>query len=328
VVTGEAGDAAWQPDVLLGDDFQTLPIGDATLVRSAVVEPVADSVVESEPRGAVLHVHGYNDYFFQRHLAAAFAAHGYAFYAVDLRAAGRSLRPDQIPHFVTDLHQQAYGLARAAQQVRADHPDLPLIVHAHSTGGLTTPLWAHAFRDATGAAAAPDAMVLNAPFLALPGGLLARDVAGPATEPVGRFVPTASLPNSPSTFTTLMAERWDFDHNLKRPQGLPVRLGWLRAVQHGQHRVHAGLGLRAPILVATSAASSFGRDVDDPLASVTDTVLDVKAVREQAPRLGLRVDQLEVDGGVHDLSLSDDGPREAYFDAVFDWLNAVLSDRR
>ena len=41
---------------------------------------------------AVLYVHGYIDYFVQEHMAEAFAAHGYRFYAVELRKYGRSLR--------------------------------------------------------------------------------------------------------------------------------------------------------------------------------------------------------------------------------------------
>jgi len=311
--TGDAANGPWRPDPLLGDGFSVLPVGDATLIR---YDDFPDT-----PRGAALHVHGYNDYFFQRHVAEEFAACGYRFYAVDLRAAGRSLRSDQIPHFVTDLREQAWGLALAAQQIRRDHPDLPLVVHAHSTGGLTTPLWAHAFRDATGVEAGPDAIVLDSPFLALPGGWLARDIAGPASEPIGRLRPAAVLSRAPSTFTTLMAERWEFDRSLKRPDGLPIRLGWLRAVQHGQHRVRAGLDLQIPVLVATSAASSHGRNVDEPLADSTDTVLDVAALWAQAPHLGTDVRLVKIDGGVHDLTLSEAEPRQRYFDTVFGWLD-------
>lgn len=319
------GKRAWRPDALLGDDFSALTLGDATLVRYD--GPIALSADRDRPRAAILHVHGFNDYFFQRHVALEFAAAGYTFYGVDLRAAGRSLRGDQIPHFVTDLREQAYGLARAAQRIRADHPDLPLVPHAHSTGGLTTPLWARAFRDGEGVEAGPDALILDSPFLALPGGWLARDVAGPATEPIGRLRPAAVLSKAPSGFTSLMSKRWDFDHTLKRPEGLPIRLGWLRAVQKGQHRIRRGLGLSAPILVGTSSASSTGWQ-NNPLGEATDTVLDVEIIRERAGLLGAKVDQVEIDGGVHDLTLSNNEPRRRYFDAVFDWLDTVLDYER
>src|SRR6185436_19925796 len=90
--------AMWQPDRLLpGFEALEQPAPDdydgrvvATLVRL----PAGDA-----PRGAVLYVHGYTDYFFQRHMALRFAAEGYAFYALDLRKHGRSLRAHQHPNF-------------------------------------------------------------------------------------------------------------------------------------------------------------------------------------------------------------------------------------
>ena len=54
-------------------------------------------------RGAVLHVHGFCDYFFQTGVAEFFTGLGYDFYAVDLRKHGRSLLPHQTPNFVLDL---------------------------------------------------------------------------------------------------------------------------------------------------------------------------------------------------------------------------------
>ena len=123
-------DIPWQDDRLLGPGFQQATIGAATLVRS-VARP-------SVPRAAFVHVHGYNDYFFQDHLARAVVDAGYAFYAVDLRHAGRSLGADVVPHFVTDLRDYEPDLDAAARAVRALEPGRPLVVHAHSTGGLTT----------------------------------------------------------------------------------------------------------------------------------------------------------------------------------------------
>ena len=78
----------WVPDVL-GDGYQqlTIPLGtdpdgegevDATLVR---YQPQKEAV---KTRRAVLYVHGFTDYFFQKHLAEHFAEQGYAFFALDL----------------------------------------------------------------------------------------------------------------------------------------------------------------------------------------------------------------------------------------------------
>ncbi len=305
----------WQTDALLGEPFAGAVLGAATLVRRTA---------PSEPRGAVLHVHGYNDYFFQAPLAEAFTAAGYAFYAVDLRAAGRSWRPDQVPHYVTDLREQAGDIARAAHAIRAAHPDLPLVVHAHSTGGLTASLWAHAQRHATGADAGPDALVLNSPFLDLPGSSFAKAVGTPVLDRLAPLRPLTALSHSPSWYATALQEVWEFDTTLKRPQGLPARAGWLRAVRRAQARVARGLKIACPVLVAVSGASSVDRP-GNPLVSSTDTVLDVEQIVARAPRLGSRVTTQRFEGGVHDLALSAPAVREVYLASVLAWLATVLS---
>jgi alpha-beta hydrolase superfamily lysophospholipase len=170
----------WATDSLLREPFEQAELRAATLVRLRPTGP---------PRAAVLHVHGYNDYFFQAHLARAFTDAGFAFYAVDLRTAGRSLRPGEIPHFVTDLQDQATDIAEAARTLRTLHPGLPLVVHAHSTGGLTASLWAHAHRNAGGTSAGPDALVLESPFFAFPAPVLTREVDCPWSPDLPNWPP-------------------------------------------------------------------------------------------------------------------------------------------
>jgi alpha-beta hydrolase superfamily lysophospholipase len=126
---------AWQPDRLLpGFEALELPAPDdydgrvvATLVRL----PAGDA-----PRGAVLYVHGFVDYFFQRHMAERFAAEGYAFYALDLRKHGRSLLPHQHACFCKDLGEYYDDLTRALEVIGA-----PVLLAGHSTGGLVCSLY-------------------------------------------------------------------------------------------------------------------------------------------------------------------------------------------
>lgn len=317
-----AGGLAWRTDELLGTPFEQAPLGPATLVR---LRPGPDDVAAA--RGVVLHVHGYNDYFFQEHLARALAGAGYLFHAVDLRAAGRSLRRDQVPHYVTDLREQATDVAAAAAALRGAYPHLPLVVHAHSTGGLTASLWAHAHRHATGVAAGPDALVLDSPFLELPGSSFQKAVGTPVLDRVGLLRPLAALSHGPSWYATALVREnggeWDFDTTLKRPGGVPLRAGWLRAARRAQARVARGLAIACPVLLATSAASSPDGP-DNPLVGSTDTILDVAQIAARAPKLGRRVTVLRIDGGVHDLSLSAEGPRRAYLSEMLAWLTTVL----
>ncbi len=289
----------------------------ATLVRRA---PGPDpGSVSNGLRGVFLHVHGYNDYFFQEHLARAVEDAGYAFFAVDLRAAGRSWRPGQVPHFVEDLREPATDLSVAVAAVRGLHPGLPVVVHAHSTGGLVAPLWAHAHRHGR----LIDALVLDSPFLDLNSSWLNRTIATRVLDAVGPWSPLAVLSAAPSAYAAhLLAAnggRWDFDPTLKRPEGLPVRAGWLRAVRQGQARLARGLDVSCPVLVAHSA-SSGPDDLDNPLLDSQDTVLDVAQIERLAPRIGSDVTVRAIEGGVHDLTLSAQGPRLAYLDAVLGWL--------
>ncbi|WP_369372549.1 alpha/beta fold hydrolase [Promicromonospora sp. Populi] len=312
----------WRTDHLLGEPFQEARLGPATLVRYPHPEDLGS------PKAAVIHVHGYNDYFFQEHLARSFAAAGYAFYAVDLRAAGRSLEPDQIPHFVMDLREQATDIAAAARAVRSLEPGLPLVLHAHSTGGLTASLWAHAHRNAAGAAAGPDALVLDSPFLDLRAPQWQRTIGTRVLDTVGHLASTTIISDNPSRYAEhLLAAnggRWEFDTTLKRPEGLPGRVGWFVAVRRGQARIAAGLEIACPVLLARSDSSGPDQP-DNPLLDAQDTVLDVQHMAALGPGLGHDVTELVVPGGVHDLSLSARGPREAYLDGMLKWTDSQVA---
>jgi len=281
-----------------------------TLVRPAD-EPVA-------PRGVVVRLHGYNDYFFATHLADAVAAAGWAFVALDARRAGRSLRPGEVPHYQGDLREQASDLTRAVTEARRAWPGLPVVVHAHSTGGLVAALWAHAHRGRGG----PDAMVLDSPFLSAERSWL-RWLQDGALGPLARRVPLRVLAQAPSRYAARLAERWDFDTTLKRPQGVPVRAGWLAALRAGQRRVARGLAIDVPVLVARSSRSDVGHGADGPRLDRADTVLDVAAIAALTPWLGSDVRELVVADAVHDLALSLETPRATYLAALADFLHAL-----
>ncbi len=132
------------------------------------------------PRGkAVLHVHGFADYFFQTPAADYWVARGYDFYALDLRKYGRSLREHQTPNFVTDLSAYYEELDEAYRLITERDGHDHVVVTAHSTGGLVTPLWVHD--------RAPDvaALVLNSPWLDLQGSLLLRTAGTKAIDQIG-----------------------------------------------------------------------------------------------------------------------------------------------
>ncbi|MFC8190534.1 alpha/beta fold hydrolase [Cellulomonas sp. NPDC057328] len=324
-----ADDAAgWVPDPLLaGHEVRTLPgwwpdSGPSwPAVRAGGAAPVLTLVRPADqppaPRGVVVHLHGYNDYYFETHLAAALCDAGWAFLAVDARRAGRSLRPGDVPHYQGDLREQASDLGRTVAAARTAWPGVPVVVHGHSTGGLVAALWAHAHRVRGGA----DAVVLNSPFLSVERSWV-TPLQDQALRPLARSAPLRVVSSGPSRYAGRMRERWEFDTELKRPDGVPVRAGWLAAVRSGQRRVARGLDIAVPVLVARSARSGADLAEGDDLDTV-DTVLDVATIAALAPGLGRDVREVVVEDGVHDLALSADTPRATYLTAVTDFLHAV-----
>jgi alpha-beta hydrolase superfamily lysophospholipase len=67
----------------------------------------------------VLYVHGFADYFFQRHMAERFAAEGYAFHALELRKHGRSLRDHQHPNFCKSITEYYADITAAIDAIGA-----------------------------------------------------------------------------------------------------------------------------------------------------------------------------------------------------------------
>ncbi|WP_250445942.1 alpha/beta hydrolase [Actinotalea sp. C106] len=312
----------WQEDaVVTGWESLPLPVGHdaggpvtATLVRPARVatDPAAP---------ALLHVHGYNDYVFQDHVAAWCAEQGLAFYGLDLRRCGRSRRPDQLPHHTTDLSEYDADLDAATSAIRAlGHRQV--VVVGHSTGGLVASLWAAARHGAAG----PDALVLNSPWLDLNGDRWNRLRTTLSLEVAGRLTPQRVVGDgSVSAYSQHLhvahGGRWAYDLELKPPGGFPVRADWLLAVRRGQARIARGLGLGVPVLVCTAAENGPNR-LDNPHLDSQETVLDVQHMWRLAPRLGEDVVVVPVQGGIHDLSLSAEPARTTYLGTVLAWLRA------
>ena len=288
---------AWQPDRLLpGYEALELPAPDdydgrvvATLVRL----PTGDA-----PRGAVLYVHGFIDYFFQRHMAERFAAEGYAFYALDLRKHGRSLLPGQHPCFCKDISEYYDDITRALAEIGA-----PVLLAGHSTGGLVCSLYAAegARRDQVWA------LWLNSAFFDRKDQFQRQFRIA---SMLGRFFPFMNNPKAvlPAYVRSLHRDwdgEWDFDLSLKPLYGFPLYFGWARAIFAAHAKVHAGLRLQIPVLSMHSDEA--------------DIVLDWKQVARWSRTLGPDVSVLSFPGGLHDLVLSRAEIRDEVFGQLFAW---------
>lgn len=320
------------PDVLDGFEAVTLPLADDD--EGAVVATVVRRLAGAAPAtSAVLYVHGYNDYFFHAHLADYWTGRGRDFYALDLRKSGRSLRPWQTPYFMRDVAQYQEELDAALALIVADGHD-DVVVNAHSTGGLTTPIWLASRASGSGAqppgspASAVRAVVLNSPFLATDPGSRRRAVGAVASEGIAGRRPYAILPSGISDLYVRSIHRdrdgeWDFDLAWKPATSTPLRAGWLAAVRKAQRTLQRGLDLRIPVLVMCSTASIRASEWT-PQLQRADAVLNADRIARHATALGRHVTCVRIEGGMHDLVLSRPDVRAEVFAQMTRWLGAYV----
>lgn len=326
----------WVPDVLPGYWQRTItlgrdPAGEGDIVANLIrrgPQP-AQAGGPTGPAGqAVLAVHGYTDYFFHTELADHFAARGFAFYALDLHKCGRSRREGQTPHFITDLANYDAELEHALEAVRVRARNI--LVYGHSAGGLIVALWLDRLRRRNPAAHADIAgLVLNSPFLELPGPAVLRHSATVALIAGLSRVRSKGVARSPGEGgygTTLHRDYGgQFDYNLqwKPVGGFPITFGWLHAIRRGHARLHRGLDVGVPNLILRSDHSV--RETADPASMrCGDAVLDVTQIARWAGCVGNRSTIVPVVDAKHDVFLSLEGPREVAYRELDLWLDEYL----
>lgn len=279
----------------------------------------------AEPVQAVLYVHGWSDYFFQHELAHFYTSRGWAFYAVDLRKYGRSLREWQTPGYVTDLADYDDDITAAMEALTEDVaaktglPPSGITLMAHSTGALIASLWANRFPGKV------SSLVLNSPWLDTQGSAILRTTTQGLLEPITRFRPKArlKLPEFGFYWRSISNEadgEWELN-GLWRPQfGFPIRAGWVTAILAGHAQVRRGLDIRVPVLVLASSKSSISPVWNDAMLS-SDSVLDVAVMTQRALQLGAHVTVCRFEGALHDTLLSRPPVRSRVYAELARWLD-------
>lgn len=319
----------WAPD-LLGDGYEqtTFDLGPDPDGEGGVVATLVRYRPAGTPPGrrAVLYVHGFTDYFFQTHLAEHFHGLGYDFFALDLRKCGRSRRPGQTPHYVSDLALYDLELDRALETVRDEVRGGPVVFVGHSTGGLILPMWLDRLNRRPGGCAAAGAagLILNSPWFDLQGPWYVRNVGTVAIRTVGRFKATLELKQPPIDVYGRTLHRdhggeWDYDLEWKPLRGFGVTFGWLRAVRRAQAVLHRGLDIGVPSLILRSKATHYSMRLTER-SQVSDLVLDVRQIARWAGCLGDRTTIVPIEGARHDVFLSRPEPRAEALGEVDQWL--------
>ncbi|MDC4233506.1 alpha/beta hydrolase [Actinomyces sp. B33] len=340
----------WRTD-LLGPAFQSrtidlLPDDEGEAVATLVAyrphkDPGALPGATAFPRFSILFLHGRNDYFFHVEAARRLAAAGGAFYALDLRKYGRSLRPWQSIGYVDDLTVYDEEIGEALSLIRAEQGRLPLVLVGHSTGGLIATLWAHRHPGATAG------LVLNSAWLEMQTMASLREAVQPVLGRIAARRPMLEVVGAggPSFYGRSMVDGWagsglplperlvgheddpavrgwEFIHAWKRPESYPAPAAWLDAVMDGHRAVERDVHLDCPVLSMMSTATYFGEEWDERVFS-SDTVLDVRVNAERSANLGDDVTIARFPGK-HDLFLSDPDVRERVYDLMDRWLSAQV----
>lgn len=311
----------WESDEL-GADFKVryfnyLKDYSDTDVRSSLVK-----LENSEKNDiALLYIHGFNDYFFQKELAYKFRDNNYAFYAVDLRKYGRSLLPAQKKCQVRSFDEYFADIDSAINVINEDGID-KIVLMGHSTGGLIASYYVMKHE-----AAPIRALLLNSPFLDWNLGGLEPFVG--LVSALGGLFPNVSISSGEGSAygESLHADfhgEWEFDLNKKSIDPIQVDLGWMKAVNSAQRflRKHKNK-IDIPVLLMYSS-HAIDAEVWSPDVHQADVVLDVKDIRKYGLELGSEVSTIEVENGMHDLILSSPEVRYGLYDSIFKWLSWKL----
>lgn len=313
----------WQPDSL-GNRFEKLtfrqPDDKVGYAWSTVVRRQSDC---PDSHRALIYIHGFNDYFFQSQMADSFAAHGFNFYAVDLRRYGRSLRPGQYPCDISSMAEYFPDIDSTLSVIRKDG-NTRITMLGHSTGGLLAAYYMSLNHDSP-----VDSLMLNSPFLDWNLGSLEHWIW--AVDLLADICPSAKIPqgHSDAYSHSLLKKyngRWDFNTSWKREDSPDVTARWVRAVDKAQNYLHAHpLSVDVPVLLMYSSQSYHGSDYT-PEASRSDAVLDVNDIKRYGMELSRNVTPLQVEGGLHDLVLSSSEVLAKLYPAMFRWLKAPVCD--
>ena len=289
-----------------------------------VVSTLIRAKQQPDSKTAVLYIHGYMDYFFQTHLAEEFIQHGYCFYALDLRKYGRSLLDAKHPNFCKNIEEYFEDISEAIRIITEEAACRKLFLMAHSTGGLTSSLYAAngQYRDRI------DGLILNSAFFDFNTQGARRALIHTFAESgkLFPFLPFHEKKPLPYMLSIAKAHHGEWEMNLewRKIEGFPIYSGWLQAIKKAHAQVRAGLDIQCPILSMYADKSIYGRTYG-PEFHTGDAVLSVSEIKEGSRHLGKNVTCVEIKDGLHDLFLSRRDVREEVFKQMFLWLDKVFA---
>lgn len=289
-----------------------------------VVATLIEKKAEKPVKKAILYLHGFNDYFFQDHLANWANQQNMDFYALELRKYGRSILPHQKPNDFRDIREYFEEIDKAIAFIKEKTNNRQLVFMAHSTGGLIASLYAHDHRND----GIVDALILNSPFFEFNLAPVLKKTFIPLMVSLAGIFPGLPSPVGLDKGYGYSMHKshngeWDYDLKLKPDAGFRIHASWIKGIRFAHIELQQGLDIQCPVLVMY-AAKSVKPGNYKPEMLEADTVLDVKDIERFSHVIGKKVERASFEGGVHDLLLSKKPVRDKVFEAMEEFLQDNL----
>lgn len=311
----------WENDIL-GDGLEQLTIPLKNDYGGEVCATLIRRKSETRSNTAILYIHGFNDYFFQREMAVYFNTNAINFYALDLRRYGRSFNSSQNFNDIRDLKSYYEEISKAIRIIK-DEENSKIILMGHSTGGLIATLFA---KDNTNKDLF-DGVILNSPFYEFNMSSWFKKEIVPYAAFVGKYFPNISIAGALSeeygeSLHKDYQGEWDYDLQLKPNTPPPITLGWLRAIRMGHKELKKSVKMKEPILLMCSTQTITNKFDIEQMHNM-DAVLSVTDIQNIASNIEGSVTTITFEGGMHDLILSKKGVREKVYQAMLEWTHKL-----
>ena len=302
----------------LDQDFNFQTISLTPDYDGEIIATLISSKRNQGNRKSILYIHGYNDYFFQTHMAEKFNENDFDFYALDLRKYGRSLLKHQHPNYCKDIKEYFEEISSAIREINNINKQ-PIYLLAHSTGGLI----ASSYMNSGSEKNLISALILNSPFFDLYQSAFEKFITNWGSRIISSIAPYSKIEGvlSPVYGQSLHKNfhgEWDFNLDWKPIKGFPTYFKWVMAINIAQKKL-ANSSIKVPILVMHSSASKKSKTFSTEALS-RDTVLNIEDIKRVGAALGDKVTLLQIDDALHDVFLSPKAVREIAFDKMFSWL--------
>jgi len=304
---------------ILGHGFEKMNIPLSNDYQGEAVATLIRRLSDVKSKKAVLYVHGFNDYFFQSEMACRFNREGYNFYAVDLRSYGRSYLPHQKFNDIRNLKAYYEEIDKALKIIHSEWNE-EVILMGHSTGGLILTLYAKDHLQSN----LFSGLILNSPFYELNKSRFIKMLL-PLVSFIGGLLPNVTIAGGFSeeygkSIHKSYSGEWNYELEWKPNVAPKINLGWLRAIYKAQRELKKLFPISKPVLVLHSA-KSVDNMADSRQVRTRDAILNVNDIKRTARNIEGNVQVAAIDGGLHDLVLSQQPVRNNVYSTIFEWLS-------